>query len=250
MCTAIYLTKTGEREVDIRKAVSDQDKVQLQESVARFLAGFANPAFGALPKAEIELLVLRLLQDVGAVPVRPDVYTLVSDLRVTRSKARKLLYEQELRRTNRSELDSRVKDLLADPIIQKSGEQFVLEVDNPLVADHLRAKVRELGHAADGSFSPSLVRLPLAAVVALFDHYIEDQARVRESLVAAGAPDTSLTGVLRAVLVQVGKRAASGAGEELANQTGEFLAPLFESSMETLGSRIAPLFVGRGEAGE
>ena len=62
-----------------------------KEVLDRFLIQYLNPAFGALPKQEVELLVLKLLVDLGAVDARPSIYELVSKLKVTRTKARRLI---------------------------------------------------------------------------------------------------------------------------------------------------------------
>lgn len=213
------------------------------------LGKFLDPAFGALPKSEIELLVLAALEEVGAISSEPGVYELVSKLRVTRTKARNLIYERELRRLSAAELDSRVKNLLKRPIIQKSGEQFVLEVENPLVSDHLRSKVQALGHVSDGSFSPSIVKLPLDAVVALIELYIpeNERANIKAVLIAAGAPDTSFKGVLKAVLKKVADKVASDTGEALLDHASEYISPIVDATVGGLAEKISEVFSAVGD---
>lgn len=138
------------------KASPDQTKKALEE----FLTAYMNPSFGALPKTELELIVLRLLAQIGAVPERPSVYELISGLKVTRSKARRLIYEQELRTRTPKELDEDVNLILRRPILQKRGDLFALEIENPLLSDHIRAKLKTIGHVTDGSFSPTPTLLP------------------------------------------------------------------------------------------
>ena len=167
-----------------------------------FLDRYLTPAFGALPKAEIDLLVLNLLEDLGVINAEPGVYELVSKLKITRSKARNLIYQRELRTTTSEQLDLRVRAILQRPIIQKAGDIFVLEVENPLVADHMRAKIQNLGYVSDGSFSPNVVKLSLDAITALLESNLTEKERtgVRKALIAAGAPDISFRGVLKATL--------------------------------------------------
>lgn len=69
----------------------------------QFLNAYMTPAFGALPKGEIDLLVLQFLESVGYVDPDASTYDLISKLKVTRSKSRKLIYERELRRSSISE---------------------------------------------------------------------------------------------------------------------------------------------------
>lgn len=152
--------------MDLEQIIREAGDERAARVLKTLLERFLDPAFGALPKSEMELLLLGALEEIGAISSEPGVYELVSKLRVTRTKARNLIYERELRRLTPAELDSRVRTLLKRPIIQKAGDQFVLEVENPLVSDHLRSKVQILGHVSDGSFSPIIVKLPLDAVVA------------------------------------------------------------------------------------
>lgn len=237
--------------MDIEKVIRGAGEHKSADALKKLLEGFISPAFGALPKSEVELLMLGALEDIGAISADPGVYELVSKLRVTRSRARKLIYERELRRLSVADLDIRVKSLLSRPIIQKAGEQFVLEVESPLVSDHLRSKVRALGHVSDGSFSPSVVKLPLEAIVALIEQYIPEAQRpaVKDALVAAGAPDTSLGGVLKSVLRKVASKVASDTGEALLDKTSEYLSPIIGGAVRDLTERISELYpVQNGDA--
>jgi hypothetical protein len=143
----------------IKEKLDELEHDILKNATEEFLVGFCTPAFGALPKSEIELIVMRFLEQIGFITSEPEVYELVSKLKITRTKARNLIYERELRRLSPKQLDDRVKSLLKRPLIQKSGDFFVLEVENPLVSDHLRSRVKKLGYVSDGSFSPSIVKL-------------------------------------------------------------------------------------------
>jgi hypothetical protein len=196
--------------MDIETILHDAGATRSERALRTFVERYLDPAFGALPKGETELLVLDLLTDLGALSARATAYELVSRLRIPRARARRLIYERDLRKQRPEDLDAEVRALLSRPRIVKNGDLFVLDVDNPLVADHLHARVVELGYVADGSFSASVVRLPLEAVVALVAYYVDPDGReaVRLALVRAGAPDTSFQGVLTAVLRKVGESAS------------------------------------------
>ena len=232
--------------MDIDSALNSRRKADLEAALARFLRHYLNPAFGTLPKLEVELAVLRLLEDIGALDDEHGVYELVSNLKVTRAKARKLIYERELRRFSPSDLDAQVRELLARPRIAKDGDLFILEVENPLVLDHLRAQVKKVGHLSDGSFSPSIVRLSLDAVVAVVASYLDEgqQESVRQALVRAGAPDTSFGGVLKATLRKVAGKVADQSGEALVEAAGDYMKPIVAGAARQLGALVRPLFAG------
>lgn len=147
-------------------------KSTCQKVLIEFLERYLDPAFGALPSKEIDLLVIKALEDLAYLSKEPSLYEHVTKLRVTRAKARNLIYDQELRRLDTKALDLRVKEALKAPLLQKQGDLFVIEIENPLVIDHLRSKLQTLGHASDGSFSASIVKISLDAVAALIEDYL------------------------------------------------------------------------------
>ena len=191
--------------MDIKLIINALPEAKAKAVLAQLLERYLTPAFAALPKNEVELLVLDALEQVGAISADPQLYELVSKLKVTRAKARRLIYDRELRHSSSADLDAKVKALLKRPLLQKQGELFVLEVENPLVSDHLRDKLQQLGYVSDGSFSPSLIKLGLEAITALIASLLStsEQEQVRLALVAAGAPDGSFKGVLKATLKKV-----------------------------------------------
>ncbi|WP_219625941.1 hypothetical protein, partial [Vibrio parahaemolyticus] len=85
--------------MNIRERIEQQERDVITGALVDFLESYMNPAFGALPKNEVELMVLDILEKIGAVDSEPQIYELVSKLKVTRSKSRNLIYERELRRS-------------------------------------------------------------------------------------------------------------------------------------------------------
>lgn len=230
--------------MDIKLIINALPEAKAKAVLAQLLERYLTPAFAALPKNEVELLVLDALEQVGAISADPQLYELVSKLKVTRPKARRLIYDRELRHSSSADLDAKVKALLKRPLLQKQGELFVLEVENPLVSDHLRDKVQQLGYVSDGSFSPSLIKLGLEAITALIASLLSttEQEQVRLALVAAGAPDGSFKGVLKATLKKVASKVAADSGEALMDKAAGYLAPIVDASIAALGEKAAELF--------
>lgn len=230
--------------MDIKLIINALPEAHAKAVLAQLLERYLTPAFAALPKNEVELLVLDALEQVGAISADPQLYELVSKLKVTRPKARRLIYDRELRHSSSADLDAKVKALLKRPLLQKQGELFVLEVENPLVSDHLRDKVQQLGYVSDGSFSPSLIKLGLEAITALIASLLStaEQEQVRLALVAAGAPDGSFKGVLKATLKKLASKVAADSGEALMDKAAGYLAPIVDASIAALGEKAAELF--------
>lgn len=230
--------------MEITEITTQAGDKKRKEALDTFLAAYLNPAFGALPKSEVELLILRLLTQIGAVSERPGVYELVSKLKITRTKARKLIYDQELRSRTADELDNEVRQLLRTPILQKRGASFAIEIENPLLSDHIREKLRTLGHVSDGSFSPNLVTLTVDAMVALLETELTEKQRdeARAALIKAGAPDRSFRGVLKGALKKLGEKIADDTGEAIAEEVSNYINPLLDCSVADITSTFSSLF--------
>jgi hypothetical protein len=230
--------------MDINEIIQGTDENIVKTALAYFLTSYTNPAFGALPKNEVELIVLNVLEQLNAIGAEPEVYELVSKLRVNRSKARGLIYDRELRRSSESDLNEKVKALLKRPLIQKDGQQFILEVENPLVSDHLRSKVQKLGYVSDGSFSPSIIKLGLDAISALIESLLpnEEKENIRQALINAGAPDTSLRGILKATFKKIAQKLASDTGEELMDKASDYFSPIIDIGIDAITEKAQELF--------
>lgn len=223
--------------MEIQQQIQVSSEASAKEVLDLILAAYLSPAFGVLTKREIDILIFDALEKIGYIDANPTIYSLIQKLRVTKSKARQLLYERELRRMNEKDLDARVKELLKRPTIQKQGELFALEIENPLLSDHLRAKVQTLGYASDGSFSPSLVKLSDEAIVALIDALLDEKQKkeVTRAFEKLGLPDKSFKGVLKGVLKVLAKKAADEAGSKLVENV---LGPVIDGAFDGIKKAI------------
>jgi len=223
--------------MDIREKITQSSEQQVKETLNLILTTYLSPAFGSLSKREADILMFTVLERIGYIEENPTLYSLVQKLRVTRSKARNLLYDRELRRLDEKDLDLLVKETLKHPLIQKQGELFVLEIENPLVIDHLKSKLQSLGHTSDGSFSSSLVKLSDGAIVALLDSLLDDQRKeeVKKEFIKAGLPDKSFKGILKDVLKALGKKAADEAGSKIVEGV---LGPVIDGAFEGVSAAI------------
>lgn len=223
---------------------------QLRSELAGFLSDFMTPAFGSLPKREIELRVFDLLRNLGVVKREATIYSLMTDLKVTRTKASQLLFDLEIRQhgSDQQKLDELIKKALINTRFAKDGDFFVMEVENPLTLAHMRQRIRNLGHFSDTSFNSALIRSPLDTVADLMlDIIPKDQHQaIKNALVEAGAPDSSIKGVIKGALKTLGGKLIGEAADQAAtgavDSAEKFLGPLVNAMIDQICDQWKILF--------
>jgi hypothetical protein len=212
----------------------------VKRALRPFLETITTPAFGAISKRETDLAAFEMLRTLGLVDRKASLFSLMTQLRITRAKASQILFDIEVRARggDAGALDEEVREALKATRFAKDGDFFVLEIENPLLQAHLRNRLRELGHISDTSFNSAIVRMPLDAVTDLMIALIPVDGRelVRRALVAAGAPDRSIKGVLKGALKALGSKILGDAADQMAEgvveTASEFLGPIFEGARE------------------
>ena len=222
----------------------DAEKVKI--AFKELMKDYLTPAFGAISKRDFDILLFMKFQKLEIFEKDPEIYDIVSSLKVTRTKARNLLYEAKLRDTSEDELDEELKTLLLSPIFLKDNDKIALEIGNPFLTDHLRAKLKKLGHITDGSFSSELIKLTEKAYLSLFEDMLPDGKKdeIKTALIESGiATDTSFKGVMKGVLKKLGEMFAGDVGDELMENVGEYLGPIINGGIELIKNKIATLTV-------
>ena len=150
----------------------NEDKAK--ESLIRVFEAYLEPSFGAMPKRDIDLLLFSELYTLGVFSnqSKTELFDVISNLRVTRQKARNLIYESQLRAVEGINLQDELCELLSNPIVEKV-EQINLEVDNPLLMDYLKSKMKELHCLTDGSFNQDIVKMKVESFSKLLQDCFE-----------------------------------------------------------------------------
>lgn len=227
----------------MRSVISKLKKEELENIFFEVLNAYSTPAFGTLPKSEIDLVILEAMINCKHIDDEPTTYELVSKLKITNTKAKKLIYERELRKYNLSELDEKAREVLSNPLIQKEGDLFLFEIDNPLLIDHIKNRLRTLGHLSDGSYSSSIIRLTSNGMKALVQYYItEDITQVEHKLATKGLEQTTIKGFVSALVKKIGRKFADDTGEEVAENIKEYLLPLFTDINDEYLSKVKEFF--------
>ena len=225
--------------------IDDLSAEKAKTAFAELVGVYLQPAFGSMSKRDFDILLFMKLQELGVIQKNPDMYDLVSELRVTRAKARNLLYEAKLRAASKDELEKELKELLQRPIFLKDGDKIAIEIDNPFLTDHLRHELKALNHITDGSFSPELVKLTQEAYIDLFAKHLPkgEKGRIVKALVDVGARgDRSFKGVMKAVLGKLGAKVADEAGSEAAKALVSYLGPILKGRIDDIKDVFQGLF--------
>lgn len=201
-----------------------------QNLLIEFLNAYCKPSFGSMSKRDVDISVFMLMQDLGIIKKNPQIYDVVSLLHITSSKARNLIYESSLRRNSHGTLDLALFELLKYPIfLATSDDMIAIEIDDPLLIDHLRQKLRELKFVTDGSFNKGIVKMSINAYATLFDVFLSEADRERlfpamseiqyeEDLDIQPKDDASVRS--KKVLVWICKKAAKIAASEMTENLG------------------------------
>lgn len=223
------------------------NKEALATAFKNVVAAYTTPAYGSITKRDIDILLFMELQKLGIIDKEPQLYDIIRLLRVTRSKARTLLYEANLRRLTTDDLNTALKSLLSEAMFIGNDEYIGLEIGNPFLIDHLKAILRQLGHITDGSFSPELVRLKVDAYTSLIQFYLEEDntlGAVEQALIAAGAAqDASVKGVLSTIIKSVlQKHLGTDAGEVITTTIGQYIGPVIAGSIDRVQELVSGWF--------
>lgn len=230
--------------MDVKEALRATSPEHRSEALEALLSKFMTPAFGALTKRELELAFVEALVTVGYLQQNPTVYEMIERLRVTRSRARSLVYDRDLRRQDQQTLRDLARWALRNPHLQSQGHVVAIDIENPLLADYLRDVVRGLGHASDGSFSPTMIRLSPEAAAALIADLLTPAERrtVTRALTDAGVPDKSLKGAITAIIIKAATKFGDATGEAIAKDAIDVFGPILDGKAALLAAAVKRLF--------
>ena len=230
--------------IQIEEKINQANIETLRSALKLLLKPHTISVFAASKLVEHEIAAFNALKTLGYISNDADEFNLVEKLRVTKAKARSLLYQAALREISDlpAEIDA-IKKILSNPRMQRDGDKmFLVEVPQPLTMDRLRSRVRTLGFLTDGSFSGSVARMPEAALVALVESLVTEQERATllAVLISRGLTDTSWRGVLQGAVKKIGSKVAGQAGEAIADECGNAIGAVFLQNVDRLMSYLQP----------
>ena len=217
---------------------------QMRDILANMVDRYCVPSFGSMSKHDIDLLMFDSMVKMGVISDNPTIYDVMKDLKVTRSKARTLIYEFQLRKIeDDDQLRSQLRKLMKTPLMSTMSKNVCLEVDNPYLVDFIRNELKRLGYITDGSFHTELVKMSTEAFASLYESILSEVSKqeIKDKLVKLGVkPDTSLKNLLPHLMVGVAKTMATATmgkvGENIADECIQYVSDNIDALKQTIGN--------------
>ena len=223
--------------LSLNEQLSLASSENMRQALILLLAPHHTTVFGAAKTVEHEVAAINALKVLRCLPEEPDEYDLIEILRVTKAKARALLYQAALR-TPRTDEDnkSKLRKILSSSKLMHDGKYFVVEVPDPLLVEDLRRRVRRAGSVSDATFSSGLVRLPEIALVDLLIDLFPESERdeVEKSWVSAGYQPKNLKAVVGRFVKSLIGKAVGEAGGQAMGVIGEEIGRFFIEGIKGL----------------
>ena len=152
---------------------------------------------------------------------------MISKLKITRQKARNLLYEYNLRLN--SDLEKEYKEFLKNPIFEKDKDIIIFNIENPLLIDYIKAKLKAKRLLSDGSFSPEIIKLKQNVYIELLKDFL-DMQQIKEQLKINRIQD-NLNDLISKVLKNISLKIVNNSNDFIID---EYISPFINNKISKL----------------
>ncbi len=131
-------------------------------------------SFGSVSKQELDIFLFGLFKKREFIK-GDNSWEIACELKISKSKAQKYLYETELRENKANERSDKLKAVLDKiPTIEKDGT-LSLVIDSLYMRDFVRNELRKENYFSDRSFASDVVKMPVEGYLFLLKKYNNDQ---------------------------------------------------------------------------
>lgn len=222
------------------------NKEQLADAFITLVDDYCSPQFGTKSKKDFEISLLQTLISLGLINNDSSIYEVMSALKVTRGKARNLIYEMKLRSSTQESLNNELMSLLKNPRIEKDGKFVILEVENPLLKDFIKEQMKKLNFLTDGSFSPDIIKMTSEAYITLILSNVPSnyQSNTLKFLKSKGIENEKDLKVIIAKLLEgIGKKVLGDLTGSALNELSGLLSGMVSNTFENVEiGQITKLF--------
>lgn len=142
------------------KNLKDSDAKKL---LTGFMDIYLEKGFGVMNKTEIEVLLYHTFKENGL--LEGECFKDSCELRISESKARKLIYESQIKYANRNYeelnlyLRTAIGNSLKHAVFSKKGNEIRFVIEDKYLRVAMNAKLRANHHFADTSFNRDIISL-------------------------------------------------------------------------------------------
>lgn len=239
----LEITMNTEIETKI-EALLINDNKKVVKALVGFLNKYVNPSFGTIPKREVDLMVFKLLKDLNIIKDNPTVYEVVKTLKISTAKARGLIYDLEIRMLNDEQLRKKAQDFLSKPLFRKDGDYILFDIDNPVVMDYIKDQVKKKNIFSDGSFSPTIIKIPISGFSTLYSEFLtSDEIKILDQrLKEIGGKDYSFDKLLTDLIKAAANNLLPGIGGAITGALVDYLSPIVTSNYAVFANRIRNIY--------
>ena len=154
-----------------------------------FVARYFNPAFGTLPKSEVDQLVFDCLVEVGIIDPEGSIFAITRALNVQPAKAKSLLFQHQLRQPlATADLDRKILASLCKARFTVDEQRLAFGVESPLVRAAIQARLKALNIFPDISLSGEILRMPVSYLGEFLTSFLgaDDMERIKTDLQKQG----------------------------------------------------------------
>ncbi len=193
---------------------------KVQKEFCALVGAYLNPSFGSMSKADFNVLLFNSLQKLGAIPKESNLYDLTYELHLTKSRAQSLLYNANLRKGYTSQdLEKQLRKAISDAVLLKEKDRVSVEIENPVLRDYLKKRLKDLNHISDGSFSVDIVKMTHQAFSDLYEALLEEKTKkeIRKALIDKGVEESVVSSIKKLVKKVLDSRLGDGVTDEIEN---------------------------------
>mgnify|MGYP003531318517 CR=1 FL=1 len=162
---------------DIIKKLKSCPAQKVQKEFCALVKEYLTPSFGSMSKTDFNVLLFNSLQKLGAIEKEPNLYDLTYELHLTKSRAQSLLYNANLRKGYTSEdLEKQLRKAISEAVLLKEKDRVSVEIENPVLRDYLKKRLKELNHISDGSFSVDIIKMTYQAFADLYEKMLPEKS--------------------------------------------------------------------------
>jgi len=218
---------------------------QSHQFAQKFIDGYCANGFGAMPKREVDLMVLDLLIKCGVVDDTLDAQRISRQLKLPVSKVKALLYELQLRDEDKNEawlkneLSLRLQHCKFVVTEKDSATRIAIGVDNQLLRTEIEAILKRDGHFPDYSFNREILRLTPEAYIKIIEFLLTESERKHlheklKSAIKKTPKDHNEESLWKMALATFVHNTAKAAGEGLGDLSVEMLKAGFTILMNQI----------------